>query len=63
MKFHLELRPSNVEAAQSLLLNFCRKFEVDWTPKRFMRVATDSRGLMAHHREHANFAPCQFIPD
>jgi hypothetical protein len=51
----------NIEASQPLLLNFRRKFEVDWTPEGFMRVAANSRWLMAHHRVDAHLALYQFV--
>lgn len=53
--------PSNVETTQPLLLNLRREFEVDWLTERFMRVASDSLGLIAHHRYRTYLTMTQFF--
>lgn len=47
---------SNMKTAKSFLLHFGCELEVDRTTERFMRIATDSCRLSAHHRIEAHLS-------
>lgn len=50
---------SNVETTQSLLLHLCGELKVNWPTLRFVRVASYSLGLIAHHRHRTDATMAQ----